>query len=124
MMSDLGFAEAYMYGDAECNDLPALFKVSFLEFVFCFLMLTISQLFVYNKNSIGGLNSTASYLLSIPSRLTTSYRFLNTVTNSRSNISAHYDISNTMFEGSDIPYPVFLATDRSHPIIAHTRIPI
>lgn len=52
-----------------------------------------------NKDSIGSLTSTASYLLSIPSRLTTSYRFLNTVTNSRSNISAHYDISNTMFQG-------------------------
>lgn len=42
MMSDLGFAEAYMYGDAECNDLSALFKVSPLELVFCFLMLMIS----------------------------------------------------------------------------------
>jgi len=57
------------------------------------------QLFMYNKDSIGSLTSTASYLLSIPSRLTTSYRFLNTITNSRSNISAHYDISNTMFQG-------------------------
>ena len=99
MMSDLGFAEAYMYGDAECNDLPALFKVSPSESIFRFLILTVFKLFLYNKDSIGSLSSTASYLLSIPSRLTTSYRFLNTVTNSRSNISAHYDISNTMFKG-------------------------
>jgi cyclopropane-fatty-acyl-phospholipid synthase len=41
MMSDLGFAEAYMYGDAECDDLSTLFKVSFPEFVSRFLMLTI-----------------------------------------------------------------------------------
>ena len=41
MMSDLGFAEAYMYGDAECKDLPALFKVSLVEFALRFLMLTI-----------------------------------------------------------------------------------
>lgn len=27
IMGDLGFAEAYMYGDVECHDLPALFKV-------------------------------------------------------------------------------------------------
>jgi cyclopropane-fatty-acyl-phospholipid synthase len=27
IMSDLGFAEAYMYGDAECDDLLSLFKV-------------------------------------------------------------------------------------------------
>lgn len=99
MMSDLGFAEAYMYGDAECNDLPALFKVSPSESIFRFSILTVFKLFLYNKDSIGSLSSTASYLLNIPSRLTTSYRFLNTVTNSRSNISAHYDISNTMFKG-------------------------
>lgn len=27
-MSDLGFAEAFMYGDVECDDLVTLFKVS------------------------------------------------------------------------------------------------
>jgi cyclopropane-fatty-acyl-phospholipid synthase len=80
-MSDLGFAEAYMYGEISCDDLMSLFK-----------------LFIYNKDAIAGLNSAASYLFSIPSRLT-STRFINTISNSRSNISAHYDISNAMFEG-------------------------
>ena len=28
-MSDLGFAEAFMYGDVECDDLISLFQVSF-----------------------------------------------------------------------------------------------
>jgi cyclopropane-fatty-acyl-phospholipid synthase len=27
-MSDLGFAEAYMYGEVECDDLASLFRVS------------------------------------------------------------------------------------------------
>ena len=36
MMSDLGFAEAYMYGDAECEDLPSLFKASPRDLVFPF----------------------------------------------------------------------------------------
>lgn len=27
-MGDLGFAEAYMYGDVECDDLVSLFQVS------------------------------------------------------------------------------------------------
>ena len=105
-MSDLGFAEAYMYGDTECNDLAVLFKASSPRF-FCFLKLTVFQLFMYSNDSIGGLNSTTSHLLGTLSRLTTSYQFLNTVTNSRSNISAHYNISNTMFKGSRIPYQIF-----------------
>jgi cyclopropane-fatty-acyl-phospholipid synthase len=29
-MGDLGFAEAYMYGDVECDDLVSLFRVRFL----------------------------------------------------------------------------------------------
>lgn len=30
-MSDLGFAEAYMYGDVECDDLVSLFHVRLLS---------------------------------------------------------------------------------------------
>ena len=30
-MSDLGFAEAYMYGDVECDDLVAIFEVCMLS---------------------------------------------------------------------------------------------
>ena len=30
-MGDLGFAEAYMYGEIECKDLISTFKVSFLR---------------------------------------------------------------------------------------------
>ncbi|CCA73014.1 related to cyclopropane-fatty-acyl-phospholipid synthase [Serendipita indica DSM 11827] len=81
-MSDLGFAEAYMYGDVECTTLPSLFL-----------------LFLLNKQALSSLNTRLSSLLSLPQHLLTNQRFLNTLTNARSNISAHYDISNKMFEG-------------------------
>ena len=29
LMSDLGFAEAFMFGEADCDDLLSLFRVSF-----------------------------------------------------------------------------------------------
>ncbi|KZT23480.1 CFS1-like protein [Neolentinus lepideus HHB14362 ss-1] len=80
-MSDLGFAEAYMYGDVECEDLVSVFLM-----------------FIYNRESLASMTSKASYLFSIPQKLT-SYRFVNSIGNSRSNISAHYDISNDMFKG-------------------------
>ncbi|KAK7048530.1 S-adenosyl-L-methionine-dependent methyltransferase [Favolaschia claudopus] len=81
LMSDLGFAEAYMYGDVECDDLVSLFNI-----------------FLDNRKRLSNLSSNASYLFTLPQKLT-SYRFLNTIGNSRSNISAHYDISNDMFAG-------------------------
>ncbi|KAJ6508516.1 CFS1-like protein [Mycena sanguinolenta] len=81
LMSDLGFAEAYMYGDVECDDLVSLFNI-----------------FLDNRKRLSNLSSKASYLFTLPQKLT-SYRFLNTIGNSRSNISAHYDISNEMFAG-------------------------
>ncbi|RDB15277.1 Tuberculostearic acid methyltransferase UfaA1 [Hypsizygus marmoreus] len=80
-MSDLGFAEAYMYGDVECDDLVSLFHI-----------------FLDNRENLSNLDSKISYLFTLPQKIT-SYRFLNTIGNSRSNISAHYDISNEMFAG-------------------------
>ncbi|KAG8731927.1 hypothetical protein FRC10_001359 [Ceratobasidium sp. 414] len=80
-MSDLGFAEAFMYGDVECDDLVTLFKI-----------------FLLNRENLAEMQSSvASLLFNFPQRLTNT-RFLNTLSNSRSNISAHYDISNQMFE--------------------------
>ncbi|KAJ7288149.1 CFS1-like protein [Mycena rebaudengoi] len=81
LMSDLGFSEAFMYGDVECDDLVSLFNI-----------------FLDNRENLSNLSSKASYLFTLPQQLT-SYRFLNTIGNSRSNISAHYDISNDMFSG-------------------------
>jgi len=62
-------------------------------------MLTFSKVFIRNKDKLEPFDSTSSYLFSLPQKIT-SYRFLNTLSNSRSNISAHYDISNEMFEGA------------------------
>ncbi|EJC98988.1 cyclopropane-fatty-acyl-phospholipid synthase [Fomitiporia mediterranea MF3/22] len=80
-MSDLGFSEAYMYGEVECDDLISIFTI-----------------FLRNREKLQNLDSRFSYLFSLPQKLT-SLRFINTLSNSRSNISAHYDISNKMFEG-------------------------
>ncbi|PPQ75642.1 hypothetical protein CVT26_001622 [Gymnopilus dilepis] len=80
-MGDLGFAEAYMYGDVECDDLVTLF-----------------QIFLENRENLSNMDSSISFLFTLPQKIT-SYRFLNTIGNSRSNISAHYDISNDMFAG-------------------------
>jgi cyclopropane-fatty-acyl-phospholipid synthase len=70
-----------MYGDVECNDLVSVFLV-----------------FIHNRKDLSDLSSSLSRLASLP-QILTSYRFLNTISNSRSNISAHYDISNDMFAG-------------------------
>ncbi|QRV78151.1 cyclopropane-fatty-acyl-phospholipid synthase [Ceratobasidium sp. AG-Ba] len=81
LMSDLGFAEAFMYGDVDCDDLVALFKV-----------------FLLNRDALAGMQSSPISMLFNVSQRLTSIRFLNTLSNSRSNISAHYDISNQMFQ--------------------------
>ncbi|KAH9992023.1 S-adenosyl-L-methionine-dependent methyltransferase [Russula vinacea] len=53
-MGDLGFAEAYMFGDVACEDLVSTFLVSFLK----------------EKDNLMSLNSTFSWLFSLPQRLT------------------------------------------------------
>lgn len=46
-------------------------------------------------------------MFTLPQKIT-SYRFLNTIGNSRSNISAHYDISNAMFAGKkNYPFQMY-----------------
>ncbi|KAG1745906.1 CFS1-like protein [Suillus paluster] len=95
-MGDLGFSEAYMYGEVECSDLTALFKI-----------------FLINRQNLANMESAASYFFTIPQKLT-SFRFLNTLSNSRCNISAHYDISNAMFAGflsSDMTYSCAIFED-------------
>jgi cyclopropane-fatty-acyl-phospholipid synthase len=99
-MSDLGFAEAYMYGDVECDDLVSLFHVCSIGSCSNWAMIDFSifQIFLENRENLSNLNSKLSFLFTLPQKIT-SYRFLNTIGNSRSNISAHYDISNAMFSG-------------------------
>ncbi len=103
-MGDLGFAEAYMYGEVECNDLISLFQVRvFNRRGYCSLtpLYLFLQLFLNNRESLDNMGSRLSFLFALPRKIT-SFRFLNSIGNSRSNISAHYDISNMMFSGEGI----------------------
>ncbi|KAF8508695.1 cyclopropane-fatty-acyl-phospholipid synthase [Gautieria morchelliformis] len=75
---ELGFAEAFMYGDVDCDDIA-----------------TLIRLFIANRKNIQ-LDTVASSMFSAP-RLLTSIRFLGDLSNSRANASAHYDLGNTMF---------------------------
>ncbi|KAJ6525285.1 CFS1-like protein [Mycena vulgaris] len=112
LMSDLGFAESYMYGDVECDDLVSLFNASAVFLSRTSIDLSF-QIFLDNRQKLSNLSSTASYLFTLPQKLT-SYRFLNTIGNSRSNISAHYDISNEMFAGflsQDMTYSCAIFAD-------------
>jgi cyclopropane-fatty-acyl-phospholipid synthase len=110
-MSDLGFAEAFMYGDVECDDLVTLFKVVPSTAIFSKnIQKSLSQIFLLNRENLAEMQSgVASLLFNFPQRLT-STRFLNTLSNSRSNISAHYDISNQ--------YVVSLLAHTQPPMIA------
>ncbi|KAI0647931.1 cyclopropane-fatty-acyl-phospholipid synthase [Trametes meyenii] len=82
-MGDLGFSEAYMYGEIECDDLVKVFLV-----------------FLANRAQLSAIdNSLFSRLLARLPDVGLSAYIVNTVANARKNISAHYDISNNMFMG-------------------------
>ncbi|THH20552.1 hypothetical protein EW146_g850 [Bondarzewia mesenterica] len=103
-MGDLGFSEAYMYGEVDCDDLIPVFLI-----------------FIYNRENLQNLDSSFSWLFSLPQRLT-SYRFLNTLSNSRSNISAHYDLSNDMFTAflsQDMTYSCAIFPDLDGDLQSH-----
>ncbi|KAI0785790.1 CFS1-like protein [Abortiporus biennis] len=82
LMSDLGFSEAYMFGDIDCEDLIAVFEI-----------------FLRNRSELSSLDSGLSSIFATISQRLASSRFLNSISNTRGNISAHYDISNDMFMG-------------------------
>ncbi|KAM5535007.1 hypothetical protein V8D89_011380 [Ganoderma adspersum] len=82
-MGDLGFSEAYMYGEIDCEDLVKVFLV-----------------FLANRAQLSTIdNSLFTRIAGNLPELGLTARILNTVTNARKNISAHYDISNAMFMG-------------------------
>ncbi|CAL1711759.1 unnamed protein product [Somion occarium] len=80
IMSDLGFAEAYMFSEVDCDNLPALFR-----------------LFLNNRDAFATLNSPFSSVFIRISGVIAKSRFLNSLGNAQGNIGAHYDISNDMF---------------------------
>ncbi|KAI0821219.1 Mycolic acid cyclopropane synthetase-domain-containing protein [Irpex lacteus] len=82
---DIGFAEAYMFGDIdiETDQLVDVFRI-----------------FILNSRSdaLSSLTSSSlTKLFSVPARLTAG-RFVSSLQNSQPNISAHYDLGNAMFE--------------------------
>ena len=58
-------------------------------------------MFLENQKNLESLDSTFSWLFSLPQRLS-SFRFLNSLGNARSNVSAHYDLSDDMFKGTEL----------------------
>ncbi|KAF4507002.1 hypothetical protein G6O67_005681 [Ophiocordyceps sinensis] len=77
LFADMGFAEAYMLGDFQCQDLTSFF-----------------QLFIVNRHQM---NNGTTWISSVSSAISGLARSTNTLSNSLLNISAHYDISNDMF---------------------------
>lgn len=98
VFADMGFADGYLLSEISCDDLTAFFTI-----------------FVLNKPYLsGGTTITAS----ISNSLTSLLRATNTLSNARLNISAHYDISNTMFAAflsKDMTYSCPIWLPKSHP---------
>ncbi|EAA32979.3 hypothetical protein GE21DRAFT_6719 [Neurospora crassa] len=95
LFTDMGFAESYMLGEFECDDLTSFF-----------------QLFILNREQLNNGTTLFSGLFSHVAGLA---RLANTMDNARLNIVRHYDISNGMFAA-------FLSPDMMYscPIWNHT----
>lgn len=117
---DLGFAEAYMYGDVDVDTehLIDAFCVrhspAFHSCTDAVCLWYIIQIFILNSRN-GALasltSSTLTKVLSVPAQLTAG-RFVASLDNSRANISAHYDLGNGIFKGASLaccsPHPTGL----------------
>ncbi|TCD69401.1 hypothetical protein EIP91_007748 [Steccherinum ochraceum] len=82
LTSDMGFAEAFMFGDIEVDNLINVFEI-----------------FVLNRTALSSMSSWLSKLFGSISGKITNSRFLGSLANTRSNISSHYDLSNEMYMG-------------------------
>ncbi|KAJ7279676.1 CFS1-like protein [Mycena rebaudengoi] len=80
LFTDLGLAEAFMYGDVDCEDVSSLIQI----------------LIANRRELMAGTDTLLPSLLS-KGRALTSSKFIGSLANSRANISAHYDLGNTMF---------------------------
>ncbi|XWW95717.1 hypothetical protein V2A60_003684 [Cordyceps javanica] len=77
LFGDMGFSEAFMLGDVECQDLTSFF-----------------QLFIANREQLG---DGVTWISSISDAISAVARANNALGSALLNISAHYDISNDMF---------------------------
>jgi len=101
-----------MFGDIDISDLMDAFKLFLLNQAVLSPSSSLSPSFPI-------LTSIADRLVGAPQAYINSLRFTNTVANARSNISAHYDISNEMFAAflsEDMTYScaMFGEPDRGH----------
>ncbi|KAJ3544748.1 hypothetical protein NM688_g5705 [Phlebia brevispora] len=83
LFNDLGFAESYMIGEIDCDDMSAL------------LQLVIANKQVLDSN----LSGLTTYVLGLGRKLT-EYKFLGDLSTSAANISAHYDLGNLIFQNT------------------------
>ncbi|SLM36348.1 S-adenosyl-L-methionine-dependent methyltransferase-like [Lasallia pustulata] len=105
LFADMGFAESYMLAEMSCPDLVAFF-----------------QLFILNRAQLSNATTLTS---SLASTLTSLARSTNTLSNSRLNVSAHYDISNAMFAAflsDDMTYSCPIWLPRFDPNSTHEAL--
>ncbi len=116
---DLGFAEAYMFGDVRFGDDDELVKVFTVSGRLSCCVAEdakhVLQIFIMNQDcfsSLAGLGSSSSSYSCLTSLLSLSTRAItaparaivtrltsHTLDDARANISAHYDLGNDMFMG-------------------------
>ncbi|KAJ7627815.1 CFS1-like protein [Mycena polygramma] len=80
LFTDLGLAEAFMYGDVDCEDTS-----------------TLIQILIANRRELTAGTDTMLASVLAKGRALTSSKFIGSLANSRANISAHYDLGNTLF---------------------------
>ncbi|KAF1993664.1 cyclopropane-fatty-acyl-phospholipid synthase [Amniculicola lignicola CBS 123094] len=98
LFADMGFAESYMLGEITSPDLTTFF-----------------ELFILNRAYLSNGSTLTS---AISSTLAAMVRGTNNLRNARLNISAHYDISNSMFASflsPDMTYSCPIWLPKSHP---------
>ncbi|KAJ7087681.1 CFS1-like protein [Mycena belliarum] len=84
LFTDLGLAEAFMFGDClpevDCEDISSLIRI-----------------LIANRRELTTGTDTMLASVLARGRTLTSNKFIGSLANSRANISAHYDLGNTMF---------------------------
>lgn len=106
-----------MLGEIDCEDLVAFFEVCWGDqLAILLIMLTVSQIFILNRSALS--NATTMFS-SVTSAISTIARRTNTLANARLHISAHYDISNSMFSAflsPDMTYSCAIFSPKSSPL--------
>lgn len=101
LFTDMGFAESYMLGEFECDDLTSFF-----------------QMFILNREQ---LNNGTTWFSGFFSHVAGLARLANTMENARLNIIRHYDISNDMFAAFLSPDMMYSCPIWKHSINSDTK---